>query len=435
METAIRTPKTDPRKNTGSSIVAKQVKPISSISVSASPSASDLLEDTSLEKLKEIKNLFSELEKLQPAPTYVWRKKKKKKRKVKINISEIAQEKKGQLIDLINEVRYKIDDLTQSDLSGPKGKPSPETVDEIKGNLFIDLNKLTPYYYQKKNLNVLHFFRKAKKDEEGVEREGKKGKWVDVKAGKHTCNITSLSMTLEALGLKPKDLAINEADKERLVEIANISSSHIENQEEYKNYNDLVSERMPNFLQFVAILLKYRPMKGPIVKKKVNDARKATLASRGGITSIPFLVQIAKKFNISIEKEPPPKPGSKSKVKQGYDSAFKKKIREEKAKLGAGEELTKERRKEIYKEFKKEKISPVELQNYKDWIDKNVIKKIQEGKQVICHKKGHYVRFISVIEKGIIVDDPFFDPGQDKLVKWKPAYKQLYFQNILILSR
>jgi hypothetical protein len=137
------------------------------------------------------------------------------------------------VVQAIAQVRRKISRLTISQT----GPAAARALNRIKAFFYRQVNALSPYYYQRKNVNIL--FREWRK----------RGRWYKDHAGKRTCNVTSLAMALEALGVTPNDFRGNRS---LLFKIAKHHDARV------RNLGEVFNWRMPDFLQLVAIYAEHQ---------------------------------------------------------------------------------------------------------------------------------------------------------------------------------
>lgn len=137
---------------------------------------------------------------------------------------------RDKLVSTLKRLRELIDALKPADVGG-----SAEELKNTRAALFRAAEHLAPYYYQIANANIL-----GKKDP----------------AGSRTCNITSIAMTLEALGKSPAEYKL--PDKHLIPLIAAHFEPALSKASDWLS-KDPSTLRLPDFLQLLAIA-KFVPM-------------------------------------------------------------------------------------------------------------------------------------------------------------------------------
>jgi hypothetical protein len=345
----------------------------------------------------------------------------------------------------------------------------------LKVYLNLRINDLAPYYTQMGNINVL-------------QGEGHR-------AWRRTCNVTSLSMALEGLGIGPSNFRGDAVLLERIaaaLEPWRVAQEVIEDQHVAKLraaaranaakrkpkgkipgainvpseddwgqcYSNLNGLRMPDFVQFVAV---YTVFTDPAVAGKnqkrgrlapeaafIADVLSARNVAPGLVLSTDMLVRLARQFGVESQNASVAISASSGGVQsygtvnrdlhdwEGKEKNYKEKLQKDKADLDEDDPA--------YKKIKlQEKQDQDKLEALKgDW-DKNVAKyraevlkdvlaKTEDGAQVIVNKPGHFMKLHSIEHDGLRVDDPW-TPGKRDLVSWSEAYKQGYFRSYIILTR
>jgi hypothetical protein len=130
---------------------------------------------------------------------------------------------RAELVAALKKLRAETDALTAADVGGDAAQLA-----RTRAALYREEDDLAPYYYQMVNANIL--------SGNGLE------------AGGRTCNITSISMTLQALGKTPADYTL--PDKELLPLIA---AQFDLTKAEDRLSEDPAGLRLPDFLQLLAI--------------------------------------------------------------------------------------------------------------------------------------------------------------------------------------
>jgi len=328
-------------------------------------------------------------------------------------------------------------------------------VQRIKGIYYKQLNKLSPYYTQMANIGIL---------------ESKKTK----AAWRQTCNVTSLAMTLAGLGIGPTDFRGNQ---DLLLHIAQNLDP-----EDFQRYGDLSAARFPDFLQFVVIYVKYVQKHGdgtpaltvpPGEKKNVRLQKNRVIQARGralGVIAdnLKWFNQIAILFGANATpRNYVASRGSTKLERRKFSKKWieiyeawkfysqlvnKKKLEIRKlSKRLANKKLEKSERERLVTEInlleqeltltkakQKKEERETRLKNQVDdymiWAYLNVLPLLEEGKQVVVNRKGHYVRLQDITDAHILVDDPF-QPGKDVEIPWKLAYQRMFFRSFVVVAK
>ena len=262
------------------------------------------------------------------------------------------------LLELIGKSRDIVKSLTAADVE-------EGALDATKAQYFQKLNTLSTYYTQMANMDILQ-----------------KGDKSDT-AWKRTCNVTSVAMALEALGVGADAFT---GDKELLAQIAN----HFE-PDRFEHFSDVRALRMPDVLQFVAIYLNM-PDSGEFserVEEAWNEARGSYVFGSNNF------LQIAAAFGVT----------ESSRFKTDWDAIKKKKKKA--------------------------------VETYKKKITAQVGPELDAGGQVIVNRlkpSKHFVRLESLSDDGITIDDPA-DLGKNASLSWKEAYQGRYFNTYVVLNK
>ena len=268
----------------------------------------------------------------------------------------------------------------------------------IKAFYYNLINTLSPYYTQMANLNLLW--------------KGSRKAW------RRTCNVTSMSMVLNALGINVTDFIGNRGI------ITRIAKHYLHN---IKTFSDLIPLRMPDFLQLVVIYIYYQKSNIKIFNKRVKKARSAAAAIIS--KSLNVFKEIAKLFKV---KE----------VARDFISSYgsqRHKILKQKKKIEKQYQNNKDDIKYI-KEIAKINKKLNKLNNiytakkYKKRVLNSIRPYLNAGGQIIINRPGHYVRLESVDNKGITIDDPA-TRGKNFKISWAKANKAGYFRSYVVFNR
>jgi hypothetical protein len=366
---------------------------------------------------------------------------------------------------------------TVKSLSPDELQITAEQFAALKLFLYHRINDLAPYYTQMGNLNIL-------------QGEGHR-------AWRRTCNVTSLSMALEGLGIGPANFGGNTVLLERIaaaLEPWRAQQEGLEDQrvaklgaaalaaaaakakhpkERYSAgpekiasehdwgqcYSSLGGLRMPDFVQLVAVYTvftdpsvvgkKQRPGRLAPEKAFLEDVLAARNLAPGLVLSTTMLVRLARQFGVAAH-DTSVAVGAYAREIQSYGTVnrdlddWKGKEKSFKQNLGKGKKELDEND-SGYQDIKRhEKEDEDKLEGLKgDW-DKNVaayraqvlrevLPKTDDGAQVIVNKPGHFMKLHSIEPSGLRMDDPW-TPGKRHLVSWSDAYKQGYFRSYIVLT-
>ena len=191
---------------------------------------------------------------------------------------------RDKLVAEIKVVRKAIDDLK----SAGGGLTAAELA-SVLAYLYRELARIAPYYFQMVNANIL-------------EKGGK--------AGGRTCNVTSLSMTLEALGKSAKDYAGPEVAL--MPQIANVLPERIGTAtDRVEGEEEMQALRLPDFLQLLVIAKSFNALKldptlavsdPPAFVKAVEKARND---AAGKITQSGLFDSFIGGFGVKVDNEYP----------------------------------------------------------------------------------------------------------------------------------
>lgn len=310
---------------------------------------------------------------------------------------------------------------------------SAEQLDDLKGYLSHRISEAAPYYTQMANLNLLQ---------------------GDSRAWTRTCNVTSLSMSLEALGITPADFTGDFARLRRIAE-----TLEVWRYDKYDNkkdrgvaaycFTDVTDLRLPDFLQFVAVYVMCDPLIDTLTGKPYLDKlRQALDAATSKVILYKTLIQIAGLFGVKcVEGKPIQSYGEKV---IGYEKAIHA---DEQAMKKAGSNLTaygkaeddKDEQTAALADFKQKYAPHMEksLSTYQSQILEKIAPELDRGNQVFLHKpgvpSGHYMKLHDLVRTpvdaaGVIIDDPW-SPGKRSPLTWREAFEKGYFDSYMVLSK
>jgi hypothetical protein len=209
------------------------------------------------------------------------RNKKKGEPKGETTLGQEWGEERDKLVAEIKTVRKLIDELKSS-----SGLSAAE-VASVMAYLYRELARVAPYYFQMVNANILE------KD--------------NTKAGGRTCNVTSLAMTLEALGKSSKDYAGPEV--RMLPLIAKVLPGRVDTAvDRVAGEEEMAALRLPDFLQILAVskFLEVDPeLAGTDPKAFLKAVEKARNEAAGKITQSGWFDKLIGDFGVKVDNESP----------------------------------------------------------------------------------------------------------------------------------
>jgi len=242
--------------------------------------------------------------------------------------------KRDELVARIGQLRAQLKSMSLADVA-------PEEARAIRAWGFRQINELSPYYSQGRNANIL---------------EGESTR---------TCNLTSLAMTLEAMGISAAnytgDVALLEQIRSASTKDGGSTKKELDKawgQNEEKQ--GLGGLRMPDFLQLVAVA--HEMEKGKSLSKALAKAWNSILSPES-------LRTYATKFGVNAW-----------------------------LRYGAGSEKGKSKG-QVWQE--------------------TLGAELDAGHQVVILLPGHFVRLQAVTEEGLIVDDPAKGTKKDRPMDFK----------------
>jgi hypothetical protein len=267
---------------------------------------------------------------------------------------------------IIGFTRSLIDSLNAAELG-----VSDKELKKIQGRYNRQLNGFTPYYTQMANKNFLPNF-----------KEGNQ-------AWSRTCNMTSMAMTLNALGVDATNFNGDQALMQQIAQVLDPTLT---------TYDKVLELRMPDFLQLVVIYHKYAKAGGKDFPARVKQAQR--LASGVISTTLEVFVDVAGLFDVE-------------RTKLGFiPSAGSKK-----------KDIT-----------DPEKLKQYSAEKYKKQVQKFIAPEIDGGGQIISNMPGHYTRLENVLEDGIVIDDPA-NNGKNFQVNWMRANEKGYFRSFQVFKK
>jgi hypothetical protein len=329
-------------------------------------------------------------------------------------------------VEAIAAARRAINSLTAEELFLPG-----EELTSLKAYLNQRIGDLTPYYTQQANINLLE---------------------VGSRAWTRTCNVTSLAMALEALGVDQRKFAGN-TDKFIRTTVALeplvVDPQHSRGRACF-NPVDL---RFPDFLQYAAVYMIFEALPGKDSPEAafLEDVKKARKKAAGQVTSTSTLKDLAALFGIDGSLGGVSSLGTAERELYGTEEAeaalLKKKKKDQTdddvRATKHFQSLENAEQKELdkvasleqnfdlgLKKFKKQVLAAIPQPSLQSQVVVNKAGYYKSSGEFLGH--GHFVKLHSIAESGLIFDDPWKE-GKLNWVSWADAYKEGYFRGYLIL--
>jgi hypothetical protein len=318
----------------------------------------------------------------------------------------------------------------------------PKVAAALKTGFYRAINAISPFYYQKLNI-ILEFDRVNKTT----------GKVVHIY---NTCNITSLAMTLEALGKSAADYKY----KALIPPIAQVFEKDVKAREEggrahEKVGTELSGLRLPDYIAMAAIVWQMGYKKGSPeeILKGANDAF-------NNVASAKAVKKLAEDFGASatigeFKLDPGAKKdagqralkqfGAKHSTQALVKAEVAMRLREIERRLERETKPAKRAKLEKEKaelQAKLAKMGPLSdaaiesvlpLEQYKQAVLKQIGPELDSGRQIVAGQYHHFVRLQAVTDEFVIKDDPGgFTRGNMQLT-WEEARAMgLFWHWILI---
>jgi hypothetical protein len=316
----------------------------------------------------------------------------------------------------------------------------------IRAYLYRRLARLAPYYTQGANVNILS------------------GNGKDAYA--RTCNITSISMTLEGLGVTSEDF------RGDMTLLNNIMQRYEGKLEKYQEGGiDAHELRLPDFLQLVAIYIKIISKSSPqelnqlaqsdaakfaqavdkartqaagmITNNQAFDDFTTLFGARAEIVYLSALDDVLSAFGAATrtpekreefianstkwvedakkELETLQSQNASAKAIKKAEKNLANKQKLEKAYKAAGDDAA------------MEEVLPVA--KYRDAVLPKVNDILGSGKQVVVSLHNHFVRLEALSHDNIVVDDPGSITKKNKVMTWAEARSLGYFKRYTVISK
>ena len=354
---------------------------------------------------------------------------------------EIDMDRRKKVVDAIANCRSMIKELNASDVGGQAA-----LLPRVQASFYGLLNSASPYYTQMANISLLG-----------------KGAW------EWTCNVTSLAMTLEALGVTAGDF---KGDLGLLSAIAQCLDPG-----RFKTVADVTSLRMPDLLQLVVI---YNQDTGKLLGEHQRGGQgsrpskpfaglvtEARNAARPRVSStLDVFVEVAQQFKgVSVNYSGAGSAGTKELTASAKRTRAVKRLLKTKRRLAQIEsQLAKLERQshggqartasKLTEELEKRNSEREQLEgsigklsaslpattsadnvkNYGLWAISTLRPLLDQGKQLVVNRPGHYVRLESVGVDGVLIDDPAF-LGKQILLSWEEAYQEGFLRSWVVVSK
>jgi hypothetical protein len=305
--------------------------------------------------------------------------------------------------------------------------------------MYLAINDISPFYSQGRNTDLL----------EGKEQAAELGTSTSVTT--RTCNITSLSMALEALGKSPNDY--DSAKRGQIAAIAaafqpEVASATLTVAGAGGDWDRVAGLRLSDFMQLAAIaevLTSTRP--------KAAQLTAAAKTAWGKILSIYVLGDLAKRFGATTAVTPfTLDPGRTFKERDKEAGQFKawagkhrgkvEKLVDLRNQMEAAEGDKREALETKYHKqysalqaaFGDDAEQAVALESYRSAVVTQIGPELERGAQVEVALAGHYVRLQAIHDDDVMVDDPAQQARTNRKVTWEDARAMGYFYYRLVLD-
>jgi adhesin HecA-like repeat protein len=276
------------------------------------------------------------------------------------------------------------------------------------------MNKLSPYYYQGDNI-ILEFDKHDKVT----------GKFI--KHIYNTCNITSLSMTLEALGKTAADYKYQSL----IPAVARVHNSDVQNRARDKVGSALTGLRLPDYVAMAAVVWQMGYKAG-------DDAAimAASNAAFGAIPSPAAIKTLAGDFGVSatigqLTLDAAGRMDNTSGQLSSYGethwkAADTQAIEETRAGTARGRNAGALSNAAIERQIPLERYKQAALAQLGPLLD--------AGRQVVAGQFNHFVRLQSVDDEFVTKDDPGRYTGANEKATWEEARAMGLFTNWIVIG-
>jgi hypothetical protein len=286
----------------------------------------------------------------------------------------------------------------------------------LQAPFYRAINAISPYYYQGDNI-ILEF---DKYDKET-------GKFL--KHIYNTCNITSLSMTLEALGKSPADYQYNHL----IAAVAGVHDKDVKNRARDKVGTALTGLRLPDYVAMAAVIWQMGYKAGD--KQAILDASNAAF---GAVPSTTAIKKLAGDFGATAtvgaltfdaSGRADATAGQLSSYgKDHWKAADTQAIAETKD----GTAAARDRNRGKLSDAAIERQIPIE--RYKRAALDQVGRHLDAGKQVVVGQYNHFVRLQALTDEFVTKDDPGRFTGANEKATWEEARAMGLFTNWVIIG-
>jgi hypothetical protein len=339
---------------------------------------------------------------------------------------EIGKER-DDLVAEIRQVHDRVATLAQTGLN-------PKLLLPLQIGFYKAINKASPSYWQSKNIDILEPPEATKT---------------------RTCNITSLSMALEALGRTAADY--NSGDYTVVAKIAAVYAPEVAKARDTVG-KGLGGLRLPDFVELAAIAecLGSKPPTPANIRAAADQAWKK-------ITSIYFLLKLAARFGVkgrvqflSLGGVAADKETKVSNQLSDFGSTHRKETesivdaRIEKQQLdlglevmfpGADRDKAEKQSAKLGKQLAHERVAgggeiekQIPLDEYKRALIAEIGRELNAGHEIVGSITRHYVRVEAVSDEYVTVDDPGRAHRANRQVQWDEARAMGYLKYWLTLS-
>jgi hypothetical protein len=278
------------------------------------------------------------------------------------------------------------------------------------------MNTLSPYYFQGLNI-ILEFDRKDKVT----------GKISHVW---NTCNITSLSMTLEALGKTSADYKYQSL----ISPIAKVFKKDIDDKAAGKVGTELAGLRLPDYVAMAAIAwqMGYKTGNDAAILKGGNDAFNA-------IPSADAVATLARDFGVTAKHgaltlDAAGKKDKTADALNAYGESHWRAADDQATAETTGKATDAERARKAGKLSNAEIERKVPLERYKQAVLAQVGPELDAGRQVVVGQWHHFVRLQSVTDDFVTKDDPGHHTGANEKATWEEARAMGLFLKWIVIG-
>lgn len=305
----------------------------------------------------------------------------------KNDIGEQTGQARDDLVKGIGELRAMVADF------GAAGVP-PAMAGPLAAGFYRAINAVSPFYYQ--HNNVIY------------EISTSRGESRDLF---NTCNITSLSMCLEALGVNGAAYDAPAA----LEPAAGFFANELSNKAGDVTGSGLAGLRMPEVVALAATAENY----GRNASASPDQVLAAAKASLSWITNAANLRTVGRRFGVAVRTGAPS-------FSSTLNTIGRQDLYSRKPKIG------KVTRSDLLSDAGREKALAIEV--YRRTILREIGPLLDAGKQVEVGQAHHFVRLQSVDDAGIVKDDPGGHTGADMKLTWNQARNIGLFWNYIVVG-